>query len=478
MSAVLFSDALAAARASNAKPQLRPISRSWTALLIVGDLLMFLGSALAATEFVHSHWNASVNVERVEISTAIYAALWLAIFWRLGLYLRSFALSVRDEFYFTFAALCIGAAPLFVLFSLVPSISTSRVTLLISMVLSIAAVGAFRGIVHKAHDFATRDGCRVVVVGSPGRIDDVVDALCHAGNFQVYWLAVRDFEAALRDPAFTGGEQAENLGWFRQALHWGADRILFTEVPPPNAMPHLLVAAAQNGISLAIAPPRIQAHAFSVSVDTAGSQVLIVPRQLRACRPAARLFKRLFDLCIVCVALLVFAPAMIVIALLLAFDRSGPILYKQERVGRDGKTFNILKFRTMRTDAEANGAQFAVQGDPRVTKLGRILRRTSLDELPQIFNVVRNDMSIVGPRPERPVFVADFRRKFARYEERHLVKPGITGWSQVSMRRVMQTDDVAQKLKNDLFYVENWSPFLDLSVLTKTALEFLFHRAA
>ena len=119
-----------------------------------------------------------------------------------------------------------------------------------------------------------------------------------------------------------------------------------------------------------------------------------------------------------------------------------------------------------------------MKGDARVTKLGRILRRTSLDELPQIFNVLRNEMSIVGPRPERPVFVEEFRRKFKHYDERHLVKPGITGWSQVNMRRVLQSDDVAEKLKHDLFYVENWSPFVDLSVMTKTALEFLFHRAA
>jgi lipopolysaccharide/colanic/teichoic acid biosynthesis glycosyltransferase len=140
--------------------------------------------------------------------------------------------------------------------------------------------------------------------------------------------------------------------------------------------------------------------------------------------------------------------------------------------------FEMMKFRTMRVDAEANGAQFAVRGDPRVTKLGRILRTTSLDELPQIFNVLRGDMSIVGPRPERPVFVEQFRKRYPRYNDRALVKPGITGCSQVNMRRVMVPDDIDEKLKHDLFYIENWSPLLDLSVLTKTAIEFLFHKAA
>ena len=478
MSAVLYSDALLAARPSDGKPHVRAISRGWTALLMAGDVVMFLTSALVATQVVQTHWNPGVNVAHVEVSTAIYAAIWLAVFWRLGLYLKSFALSMRDEFYFTFAALCFGAAPLFVIFSIVPSISTSRATLFLSMLLSIGAVGAFRAVIHKAHDVATRHGRRLVVVGEPERLDDVVEQLCQAGNCHVFWLAVRNIDAALRDPSFEFADRALQLDWFRQAIEWRADQILFTEMPPAETLPHLLRAAAQYGVSLAIAPPRIRSHAYSMTVDTAGSQVLIVPQQLRACRPAARLFKRIFDLAFVSVALVVFAPVMLLVTLLLSMDRSGPILYKQERVGRDGKPFGIFKFRTMRTDAESNGAQFAVKGDPRVTKLGRILRRTSMDELPQMFNVLRSEMSIVGPRPERPIFVGEFRKNYAHYDERHLVKPGITGWSQVNMRRVLQSDDVREKLKHDLFYVENWSPFLDLSVITKTALEFLFHRAA
>ena len=314
MSAVLYSDALAAARASDTKkPQVRAISKGWTALLIVGDLLMFLVASLAATQFVQAHWNAAVNVEHVEIGTALYASMWLAIFWRLGLYLRSFALSVRDEFYFTFAALCIGAAPLFVLFSIVPSISTSRVTLLLSMVFSIVTVGVFRSTAHRLHDFTSRQGRRLVVVGSPERIDDVVEELCHAGNYSVYWLAIRDLDDAFRAQPVMCADQARRLDWFRQALIWRADRILFTECPPPDAMPHLLAAAGGYGMSLAIAPPRIRAHAYSVSIDRAGNQVLIVPQQLRACRPAARLFKRIFDLLVGLIALVLLAPAMLAV---------------------------------------------------------------------------------------------------------------------------------------------------------------------
>jgi lipopolysaccharide/colanic/teichoic acid biosynthesis glycosyltransferase len=133
----------------------------------------------------------------------------------------------------------------------------------------------------------------------------------------------------------------------------------------------------------------------------------------------------------------------------------------------------------MRVNAEAaTGPVWATAGDPRKTRLGSFMRRVSIDELPQVFNVLRGEMSLVGPRPERPVFVDEFRRRLPRYDERHLVRPGITGWSQVHMKRVLTVNDVSQKLSHDLFYVENWSYFMDVSVIVKTAAEFLFHRAA
>lgn len=478
LTAITYPDGLGAAQSRELNPHVRSIPRRWTAILMIGDLAMFLLAALVATVLVQAHWKADVNVDHVKISTAIYAVIWIAIFWRLGLYSRSFAFTVRDEFYYTIAALCIGIAPQLVAFSVVPSISTSRATLLVALVLSIVSVGSFRVVAHKAHEYVTRDGRRVVVVGAPERLDGVVEQLCRSGNFLVYWLAVRDLDQSLSSPAAGTTSGIVGLDWFRAALQYRADQILFTEVPPPDAMPQLLLAAAQNDVSIAIAPPRIRAHAYNVTVDKAGSQVLLVPEQLRVCRPAARLFKRLFDLAAALVVLILASPVMAAIWAMLALDRSGPVFYKQVRVGRNGRPFEILKFRTMRVDAEKNGAVFAVQGDPRVTPIGRLLRRTSLDELPQLFNVIRGDMSVVGPRPERPVFVEQFRGRYPRYDERHLVKPGITGCAQVNMRRVMASDDVGEKIKHDLFYIENWSPSMDLSVVTKTAMEFLFHRAA
>lgn len=479
MSAVLYTEILAAARPSQEIPQVRSIPRRWTTLLLASDVVMFVASALAATGLVQAYWRADVDVGHVQISTSIYAALSILIFWRLGLYSKSLAFSVRDEFYFALAALCIASAPQFVIFSIAPSISTSRATLLLSLLLSIILVGMMRSVIHKAYDIATRHGRRVVVVGQPQRIDVVVEELRQKQpGLVIYWLAVRDIDRSLRAENLSQPAHFERLDWFRQALLWRADKLIFTEMPDPDALPHLLIAAASRGISIALAPPRIRAHAYTVTIETAGSQVLLVPEQLRACRPSARLFKRLFDLLVAALMLVLFGPVMLTIAALMLFDRSGPMLYRQVRVGRNGRPFNILKFRTMRVDAEATGARFAVKGDARVTRLGRFLRRTSLDELPQLFNVLHGDMSIVGPRPERPVFVERFRLQYPRYEERHLVKPGLTALSHVQMKRVATTEDIGERLDHDLFYVENWSPFLDVSIIAKTGFEFLFHRAA
>ena len=134
----------------------------------------------------------------------------------------------------------------------------------------------------------------------------------------------------------------------------------------------------------------------------------------------------------------------------------------------DGRTFEILKFRTMRADAELEGAVMASRGDPRRTRLGGFLRSVSIDELPQLFNVLRGDMSLVGPRPERPVFIEEFRRQIPRYHLRHKVKAGITGWAQVNGLRGQTS--IQKRIEYDLYYIEHWSLLLDLKILVRTAL--------
>jgi Undecaprenyl-phosphate glucose phosphotransferase len=176
--------------------------------------------------------------------------------------------------------------------------------------------------------------------------------------------------------------------------------------------------------------------------------------------------KRTFDLVFSAIGLVVLAPVLAAIAVWVKLDSPGPVLYRQERVGFNGRRFAMLKFRSMRTDAEAGGAGWSTPGDTRTTGAGRILRRLSLDELPQLWNVLLGHMSLVGPRPERPVYVEQFRGSIPRYMLRHHVKAGLTGWAQVNGLRGDTPLD--QRIEYDLYYVRNWSLFFDVRIIFLT----------
>jgi sugar transferase (PEP-CTERM system associated) len=187
--------------------------------------------------------------------------------------------------------------------------------------------------------------------------------------------------------------------------------------------------------------------------------------------------KRLFDLLVSSAMLVVCLPVMALTALLIKLESPGPVLYRQERVGQGCRSFTILKFRSMCVDAEKDGTpRWARQNDSRVTLTGRFIRRTRIDELPQIFNVFFGDMSFVGPRPERPYFVQDLTQKIPYYGVRHTVKPGITGWAQVRYPYGASEEDAMHKLQYDLYYVKNHSLFLDLMILFQTAQVVLWGR--
>jgi lipopolysaccharide/colanic/teichoic acid biosynthesis glycosyltransferase len=161
-------------------------------------------------------------------------------------------------------------------------------------------------------------------------------------------------------------------------------------------------------------------------------------------------------------------PLLPVIALAIRADSPGPVFYRQRRVGQNGREFQIIKFRSMRTDAEQNGAVWAQEGDPRVTRVGRFMRRVRIDELPQLWNVIRGDMTLVGPRPERPEFTSLLQSELPGYAHRHSVKPGLTGWAQIRYRYASSVQDTAKKLEYDLYYVRHRSLLFDIKIMFLT----------
>jgi exopolysaccharide biosynthesis polyprenyl glycosylphosphotransferase len=188
--------------------------------------------------------------------------------------------------------------------------------------------------------------------------------------------------------------------------------------------------------------------------------------------------KRVFDITASLILLLLTFPIIAIFAVLVKLDSKGPAFFRQERVGLYGETFHLIKLRSMRTDAEKDGAKWAEKDDPRITRLGKFIRKVRIDELPQTWSVLKGQMSFVGPRPEVPKFVDALQEEIPFYGERHMVKPGITGWAQINYPYGASTEDSRKKLEYDLYYAKNYTPFLDFVILLQTVRVILWPEGA
>ncbi len=231
-----------------------------------------------------------------------------------------------------------------------------------------------------------------------------------------------------------------------------------------------LISECERGkVVIKVYPDVFQIMASQVSIGDLGGLPLLTVRDI-ALRGWRRTAKRLMDVVGAVFGLIVLSPLMMLMAALIKLDSRGPVFYAQERMGLDARPFRMLKFRSMRQDAEAHGPGWTTEDDPRVTRLGRIIRRINVDELPQLINVLIGEMSLVGPRPERPVYVNQFRRSIPRYMDRHWEKAGMTGWAQVNGLR--GDTSIVERTKYDLWYIENWSLLLDVKILIRTLVNF------
>ncbi len=227
-------------------------------------------------------------------------------------------------------------------------------------------------------------------------------------------------------------------------------------------------------VGIRVFPDLFQIMASEVSIGDLGGLPLLTMRDV-ALRGWRLTLKRILDVVIGGAALTLLSPLMMLTALLIKLDSRGPVFFVQDRTGLDGHPFPMLKFRSMRQDAEAS-ATWTTENDPRRTRMGAIIRKLSVDELPQFINVLLGDMSLVGPRPEQPTYVEQFRRSIPRYMDRHREKAGLTGWAQVNGLR--GDTSIAERTKYDLWYIENWSLWLDVKILIRTIFQGLTGRGA
>jgi Undecaprenyl-phosphate glucose phosphotransferase len=247
----------------------------------------------------------------------------------------------------------------------------------------------------------------------------------------------------------------------------------------PEATPEELVGIVsrceREKVSIRVFPDVFQIMASEVTISDLGGLPLLTIRDV-ALRGWKLTLKRSVDIICSSLFLLFFSPLMMLTALAIKLDSPGPVFFVQERMGLDAKPFRMLKFRSMRHDAESNGPGWTTKNDARRTRVGAFIRRTSLDEFPQFINVLMGDMSIVGPRPEQPTYVEQFRQSIPRYMERHREKAGVTGWAQINGLR--GDTSIAERTKYDLWYIENWSLWLDFKIMLRTAFRTFVDRSA
>jgi sugar transferase (PEP-CTERM system associated) len=259
---------------------------------------------------------------------------------------------------------------------------------------------------------------------------------------------------------------------------YGVDRLVVAVSDRRGRLPiDELVHVKLSGVPVEEAATTYERLTGKLMIESIKPSSLIFSDGFRVSR-WPRTLKRGADIVFSIVGLVLSAIPMAITAIAVWLESGSPAIYRQERVGQHGRTFTLFKFRSMRIDAEGAVPVWASAGDDRVTRIGRFIRTTRLDELPQFWNVLRGDMSFVGPRPERPYFVAQLAREIAFYHERHAVKPGLTGWAQVKYRYGASIEDATEKLRYDLYYVKHLSLFFDLTIVFDTVKVILFGKGA
>jgi len=374
-------------------------------------------------------------------------------------------------------AISLGVILLSTVYFLVPELTLWRSNLLYAMGLSIVALIFLRILLGKALGSQAFKR-RIVVLGAGARAQRLKELSKTPGAaFAVVgYIAMSEAQRVI--PEAIARDAIYNLADHVVLLN--ASEVVLALEERRNALPLKdLLRIKTTGVHVNEISTFLERETGRVDLDSVSPSWLIFSDGFSSGRMLSSMFKRFFDIS-ASLALLVLALPLILIGVIaVKLDSKGPAFYRQRRVGLYGVGFDIVKLRSMRIDAEAGGqAVWAEKNDPRITRVGRIIRKCRIDELPQCWSVLKGEMSFVGPRPERPQFVEDLEQKLNYYAERHMVKPGITGWAQINYPYGASIEDARQKLEYDLYYAKNYSPFLDILILLQTLRVVLFPEGA
>ena len=454
----------------------------WLLLLAVADFVLLACSLLLATRirFWLQPEDFLSHSEFLLPRAAVFALVMIAALAALGLYQPR----LRENWIGLIARQCVGflvgGGAVALLFYILPQAYVGRgllgLALLIGFIMLTFARAAFARLVDV--EALKR---RVLVLGSGRQAAVITQRMRRRVDRRGFNLV-----GFLQMPGEIPEVPQDRLLSCSEPLSAFAERLQINEIVigPEDRRGNLpmdeLLECRQAGIVVTSLPTFFERELGTVKLHLVDPSWLVFSDGFDA-SPLRRVSKRVFDIVASLLVLALAWPLMLaaVLAIRLESGRSAPILYRQERVGERGRPFLLVKFRSMRTDAEKDGvARWATQQDDRVTRVGRFIRKTRIDELPQLWNVLRGDMSLVGPRPERPQFVSELAKKIRYYELRHCVKPGLAGWAQLNYPYGATEEDAAEKLKYDLFYVKNQDFMLDLMILIQTVEVVVFRRGA
>ena len=440
------------------------------AVLLLGllDFLLLITAAELAW-VVRAH---QIGMYVYPITTRIMPLLTFAIALQtamiaVGVYGIDSLLSVRFAAARLLVAVSLGVIFMSIMFFALPGITLWRSNSLYAMVFAFLLLVTVRALFGK---LLGSDGFkrRLLVLGAGPRAARIraLAAQKGVGFIVVGHVAMNDCDPVI--PTAINRAHIENLAEHATLLN--ASEVVLALEERRNALPfNDLIRVKTIGVHVNELTSFLERETGRVDLDTVNPSWLIFSDGFSSGRRLSSFAKRLFDMVVSMALLVVAAPLILIIAVLIRLESKGPAFFRQTRVGRYGETFELIKLRSMCDGAEVDGeAVWAQKNDPRITRVGRLIRMTRIDELPQAWNVLTGDMSFVGPRPERPQFVEDLESKLNYYAERHMVKPGITGWAQINYPYGASLEDARHKLEYDLYYAKNYTPFLDVLILLQT----------
>ena len=441
------------------------------AVLILGAIDFALLLLAAEAGWLLRLWQVGVDsgdsAARLPNMLAFAAAVQAAMV-AVGVYGAEALHSVRFATARLVAAMALGIIALSLLFFIFPPVAFWRSSLLYATWIALTAQVLVRVLLR---DLLSGDRFRrrllVLGVGSRAARIEALTERQGASISVVGFVAMNDGPAAV-----TGAvNRADIASLPDHLLSLGASEVVLALEERRNALPlNDLLRIKTTGVEVHDFSTFLERETGRVDLDSLNPSWLIFSDGFSAGRRLSSWGKRLFDIAASLAGLVLFAPLVLIAGIAVKLESKGPVFYRQRRVGLYGQTFDVIKLRSMRTDAEVGGkAVWAQKDDPRVTRVGRFIRQTRIDELPQVWSVLKGEMSFVGPRPERPQFVADLEERLPYYGERHVVKPGITGWAQINYPYGASIEDAREKLEFDLYYAKNYTPFLDLLILLQTA---------